>query len=72
MQPVWAVPGRAYGLPGPCRPQIWMPFRVVSGVQVGRGMGALDGVEIVEGRGSFRGKCGTSHCNQHLRTLLHS
>ena len=31
----------------------WMPFRVVSGV--GRGMGVLDGVEIVEGEGQFWG-----------------
>jgi len=39
-----------------------MPFDVVSGV--GRGMGILDGVEIVEGEGHFRGNCGASHCNQ--------
>jgi len=30
---------------------IWMPFGVVSGV--GRGMGVLDGVDIVEGKGQF-------------------
>jgi len=39
-----------------------MPFRVVSGI--GRGMGVLDGVLIVEGKGSFGGKYGASHCNQ--------
>jgi len=32
---------------------IWMPFKVVSGV--GRGMGVLDGVVIVEGEGQFWG-----------------
>ena len=41
---------------------IWMPLGVVIGV--GRWMGVLDGVEIVEGMGSFGGKCGASHCNQ--------
>ena len=39
-----------------------MPFGVLSGV--GRGMGVLDGVEIVEGEGEFCDKCGTSHYNQ--------
>ena len=39
-----------------------MPFGVVSGV--GRGIGVLDGMEIVEGKGSFGGKCGASHSNQ--------
>jgi len=28
---------------------IWMPFEVVSGL--GQGMGVLDGVEIIEGKG---------------------
>ena len=32
---------------------IWMPFVVVSGV--GRGMGVLDGMVIVEGKGQFWG-----------------
>jgi len=31
---------------------------------VSREMGVLDGVEIVEGKGQFWGKCGASHCNQ--------
>ena len=39
-----------------------MSFGVVSGV--GRGMGVLDGVVIVEGKGQFWGKFGASHCNQ--------
>jgi len=39
-----------------------MPFGVVSGV--GRGMGVLDGVVIVERNGQFRGEFGASHCNQ--------
>jgi len=30
---------------------IWMPFGVVS--VVGRGMGVLDGVMIIEGKGQF-------------------
>jgi len=30
-------------------------FGMVSGV--GRGMGVLDGVEIVDGKGNFGGKC---------------
>jgi len=39
-----------------------MPFGVVSGV--GRAMGVLDGVEIVEGEGEvLRCKCGASHYN---------
>jgi len=38
-----------------------VPFGVVNGV--GRGMGVLDGDHRM-GRGSFEGKCGTSHCNQ--------
>jgi len=46
-----------------------MPFRVVSGV--GRVIGVLDGVEIVEGRGSFGGKCMAFDCNQ-WGTLWHS
>jgi len=33
----------------------WMPFGVVS--EVGRRMGVLDGVEIVEGEGALLGKC---------------
>jgi len=44
---------------------IRMPFGVMSGV--GRGMGVLDRVVIVEGeagRGSFRGEVEASHCNQ--------
>ena len=41
---------------------IRMPFGVVSGV--GRKMGALDGVVIVEGKEQFWCKCGASHCNQ--------
>jgi len=32
---------------------IWMPFGVVRGV--GRGMGVLDGVVIVAGKGQFWG-----------------
>ena len=38
-------------------------YRLVS--TVGRGMGALDGMEIVEGKGQFcfGAKCGASHCN---------
>ena len=40
-----------------------MSFGVVSGV--GRGMGVLDGMEIVEEEGQFCGKYGrASHCNQ--------
>jgi len=39
-----------------------MPFGVMSGVC--RGMGVLDGVVIVEGKGSFGGKCCASHLNQ--------
>jgi len=42
-----------------------MPFGVVSGV--GRGMGVLDRVEIVEGEAAvlpFWGKCEASHYNQ--------
>jgi len=40
-----------------------MPFGIVSGV--GRGSGVLDkGGDRQRGRGSFGGKCGTSHCNQ--------
>jgi len=40
-----------------------MPFGMVSGV--GRGMGVLDGGgDRRGGRGSFGGKCGTSHCSQ--------
>jgi len=39
---------------------IWMLFGVVSGV--GRKMDVLDGVEIVEGKGSLGwGICGASH-----------
>jgi len=46
---------------------IWMPFGVVS--RVGRGMGVLHWVEIVEEEGQFWGKScvavgpGASHCN---------
>jgi len=41
---------------------IWMPFGVVSGV--GWGMGVFDGGwRLWKGKGSFGGKCGTSHCN---------
>jgi len=32
---------------------IWMPFGVMSGVD--RGMGVLDGMEIVKGKGQFGG-----------------
>ena len=40
-----------------------MPFRVVN--EVGREMGVLDGVVIVEGEVAVLGiKCGASHCNQ--------
>jgi len=38
-----------------------MPFRMVSGIS--RGMGVLDGVVIVEGKGSFGVEFGASHCN---------
>jgi len=41
---------------------IQMPFGMVSGV--GRRMGVLDGVVIVEGKGSFWGEFGASHGNQ--------
>ena len=41
---------------------IWMSFRVV--IAVGRRMGVLVGVEIVERKGTFGGKCGAFHCNQ--------
>jgi len=42
---------------------IWMPFGVVSAV--GWGMGVLDGGgDRRMRRGSFRGKCGASHCHQ--------
>jgi len=42
---------------------IRMPFGVVRGV--GRWMGVLDGVVIVEGEGAvFGGEFGASHCNQ--------
>jgi len=43
---------------------IWVPFGVVSGLC--GGMGALDGVEIVKGKGAVLGrpKCGASHCKQ--------
>jgi len=46
------------------RDWIWMPFTVVSGF--GQGMGALDwgDEDHRRGRGSFKGKCGASHCNQ--------
>jgi len=37
---------------------VWM----VSGVS--GGMGVLDGVMIVEGKGQFWGEIGVSHCNQ--------
>jgi len=40
---------------------IWKLF---GGRGVDRGMGVLDGVEIVEGKGSFADKCEASHCNQ--------
>jgi len=39
-----------------------MPFAVVSGV--GRGMGILHEVVIIEGEESFGGEFGASHCNQ--------
>jgi len=43
--------------------RIRMPFEEVSGV--GRGMGVLDGVVIVEGEGAvLEGEFGASHCNQ--------
>ena len=38
-----------------------MPFEVVSGV--GREIGVLDGVNIVEGNGQFWCKCGASRCD---------
>jgi len=38
-----------------------MPFGVVSGV--GQGIGVLDGVAIIEGKGQFWG-CKAFHCNQ--------
>jgi len=41
---------------------IRMPFGVMSGV--GRGMGALDGVVIVEGKGAVLGKVDSSHCHE--------
>jgi len=41
---------------------IWMPFGMVSGVS--RGIGILDGVVIVEGKGQFWGEFGASHSNQ--------
>ena len=44
---------------------IRIPFWVVSGV--GRGMGVLDGVVIVEGRGSLGDEFGASHCNRRGR-----
>jgi len=40
-----------------------MPFEVVSGV--GRGMGVLDGMDIVEREGAvFEGEFAASHCSQ--------
>jgi len=39
---------------------IWMPFWVVSGV--GQGMGVLDGMVIVKGKGQFWDEFGASHC----------
>ena len=39
-----------------------MPFGMVS--VVGRGMGVLDGVVIIEGKGSFGSEFGASHCYQ--------
>ena len=39
-----------------------MPFGMVS--EVSRGMGVLDGVVIVEGKGLLGGEFGASHCNQ--------
>jgi len=39
-----------------------MPFGVVSGF--GLGMGVLDLVVIVEGKGQFGGEFAASHCNQ--------
>ena len=50
---------------GKCTVANWirMPFVVVSGV--GRGTGVLDGSgDRRMEKGSFGGKCGTSHCNQ--------
>jgi len=40
-----------------------MPFGVVSGI--GQGMGVLDGVVIIKGKGQFWGEVEASHCN-HL------
>jgi len=37
-----------------------MPFWVVSGV--GQGMGVLDGMVIVKGKGQFWDEFGASHC----------
>jgi len=39
-----------------------MPFGMLS--VVGRGMGVLDEVVIVEEKGQFWGEFGASHCNQ--------
>jgi len=39
-----------------------MLFRLESGVS--RGIGVLDGVVIVEGKGQFLGEFGVSHFNQ--------
>jgi len=47
-----------------------MPLGVVSGD--GRGMGVLDWVVIVEGRGSFGGEYWASHCNHATETATRS
>jgi len=42
-----------------------MPFRVVSGVGQGMGVGLLDGLVVVEGEGAVSGgEFWASHCNQ--------
>jgi len=41
---------------------IWILLGMMSGVS--QGMGALDGVVIVKGKGQFWGEFGASHCNQ--------